>query len=199
MNRRAFDAVMATGGLVVAAVLVVAGALGLWAQSFVNDNVHSQLARQQVFFPSASGIAADHNADITKYVTPYAGQQLVNGKQAQVYADHYIANHLKAIGGGQTYAQISGKFITMKPSDPGYDAIAQERATLFQGETLRGLLLNAYAFWKIGQIAGIAAIASLIGAGVMLLLAGLGFLHLRRTAVTETMFARTLTGAHESL
>jgi hypothetical protein len=193
-----FDAVLATGGLVVAAVLIVAGALGLWAQSFVNDNVRSQLSQQQVFFPSASAIAAAHTPDITKYVTPYGGEQLLNGKQAEVYADHYIANHLKEIAGGQTYAQVSGKFVTMKPSDPDYATISQERQTLFQGETLRGLLLNAYAFWKMGEIAGIAAIASFIGAGVMLLLAGLGFLHLRRTPRDGLMFPASL-AAHETV
>lgn len=181
MNRRTFDALLATGGLLVAGVLVVAGALGLWAQSFVNSNVHSQLAQQQVFFPSQAGIAAEKNADITKYVTPYAGQQLVNGSQAQVYADHYIANHLKRVAGGQTYSQVSAKFITMKPTDPNYATISQERQTLFQGETLRGLLLNAYAFGKMGQIAGVAAIASFLSAGLMLLLAALGFAHIRRT------------------
>jgi hypothetical protein len=190
MRRKTFDALMSTGGVVVAAILIVAGALGLWAQSFVNDNVHSQLARQQVFFPSTAGIAAEHNADISKYMTPYAGQQLVNGKQAEVYADHYIGNHLKEVAGGQTYSQVSGKFITMKPSDPNYATISQQRQTLFQGETLRGLLLNAYAFWKMGQIAGIAAIVSFIGAGLMLGLALLGFLHLRRTSPEQMVLAK---------
>jgi cytochrome oxidase assembly protein ShyY1 len=52
---------------------------------------------------------------------------------------------------------------------------------MFRGETLRGLLLNAFAFWKMGQIAMIAAIAAFAGAGVLLLLSGLGFWHLRRT------------------
>ena len=52
---------------------------------------------------------------------------------------------------------------------------------MFKGETLRGLLLNAYAFATMGTIAGIAAIVSFIGAGFLLLLSLLGFLHLRRT------------------
>src|SRR5438067_12781007 len=76
MRRKTFDALLSTGGLVVAAVLIVAGALGLWAHSFVNSNVHDQLAQQKVFFPSAAGIAAQHNPEITKFVTPYAGQQV---------------------------------------------------------------------------------------------------------------------------
>jgi hypothetical protein len=69
----------------------------------------------------------------------------------------------------------------MKPTDPQYATLGQERQTLFQGETLRGLLLNAYAFGKVGRIAGIASIASFVGAAIMLVLAGLGIAHTRRT------------------
>jgi hypothetical protein len=54
--------------------------------------------------------------------------------------------------------------------------------TVFRGTTLRSMLLEAYGFWQFGQIALIAAIASLIGAALMLMLSVLGFVHLRRTA-----------------
>jgi hypothetical protein len=182
MRRRTFDALLATGGLVIAAILLIAGGLGLWAHSFANDNVKSQLSQQKVFFPDKAGIAAQKNAEITKYVTPYAGQQVVNGQQAQVFADHYINVHLSEIAGGKTYSEVSGAFLTMDPKDPNYSTVAQQRQTLFMGETLRGMLLNAYAFWKMGQIALIAGIASFIGAGLMLLLSALGFWHLRRAA-----------------
>jgi len=182
MRRQTFDALLATGGLMLALVLVVAGILGTWAHSFANNNVHDQLAQQKISFPPAAGIAAQHNAEITKFVTPYAGQQVVTGKQAEVFADHYIKVHLNEAAGGQTYSQVSTKFLTMKPTDPGYAQVAQTRQTLFMGETLRGMLLNAYAFWKMGQIAAVAALVSFIGAGVMLLLSALGFWHLRRVA-----------------
>ena len=107
----------------------------------------------------------------------YGGQQLTTGAQAEVYADHFIANHLKAIGGGKTYAQLSAEAIA-KPTDT---ALAAQVATVFKGETLRGLLLNAYAFGTMGTIAGIAAIAAFIAAAVMLILSGLGLMHARRT------------------
>jgi len=190
MRRKTFDALLSTGGLVVAAVLIVAGALGLWAHSFANSNVHDQLAQQKVFFPATAGIAAQNNAEITKYVTPYAGQQVVNGQQAEVFADHYIKVHLSGIAGGQTYSQVSAKFLTMKPTDPNYQAVAGQRQALFMGETLRGMLLNAYGFWKMGQIAFTAAIASFIGAGVMLLLSVLGFWHLRRVSPETEVFPK---------
>ena len=109
---------------------------------------------------------------------PYGGQQLTTGAQAQVYADHFIANHLKEIGGGKTYAQLSALSI----AQPGNTALAAQVATVFKGETLRGLLLNAYAFGTMGMIAGIAAIAAFIAGAVMLVLSGLGLMHARRTS-----------------
>ena len=54
MRRRTFDALLTTGGLVLAAVLVVAGVLGLWAHNFVDNQVKTQLAQQQIFFPEAA-------------------------------------------------------------------------------------------------------------------------------------------------
>ncbi len=57
---------------------------------------------------------------------------------------------------------------------PKNAALAAEVNTVFKGETLRGLLLNAYAFGTMGMIAGIAAIAALIAGAVMLVLSGLG-------------------------
>jgi hypothetical protein len=76
----------------------------------------------------------------------YGGQQLTTGAQAEVYADHFIANHLKAIGGGKTYAQLSAEAI----AQPKNAALAAQVATVFKGETLRGLLLNAYAWCTPG-------------------------------------------------
>jgi hypothetical protein len=108
----------------------------------------------------------------------YGGQQLTTGAQAEVYADHFIANHLKAIGGGKTYAQLSAEAI----AQPKNTVLAAQVATVFKGETLRGLLLNAYAFGTMGMIAGIAAIAAFIAAAVMLVLSGLGLMHARRTS-----------------
>ena len=118
---------------------------------------------------------------------PYGGQQLTTGAQAEVYADHFIANHLKAIGGGKTYAQLSAEAI----AQPTNAALAAQVDTVFKGETLRGLLLNAYAFGTMGTIAGIAAIAAFIAAAVMLVLGGLGLMHARRTSPAPTSSTAT--------
>jgi hypothetical protein len=176
MRRKTFDALLTTGGLVLAAVLLIAGGLLTWGSTFVHDQVHSQLADQKIFFPAAN---SDSLADpaVKPYLTKYAGQQLTDGDQAKAYADHFIAVHLNEMTGGQTYAQLSAQ----AQKAPGDTALAAKVNTVFKGETLRGLLLNAYAFDTMGEIAGIAAIVSFTGAAVMLVLSFLGMWHLRRT------------------
>jgi hypothetical protein len=119
----------------------------------------------------------------------YGGQLMTTGAQAQVYADHFIAVHLSEIGGGQTYSQLSAKAL----AQPKNTALAAQVQTMFRGETLRGLLLNAYAFWTIGQIMLWAAIAAFAGAGLLILLAIFGFIHLRRTAPEAEIFPQTAT------
>lgn len=175
MRRRTFDALLTTSGLLVAAVLLVAGGLLTWAHSFVNDQVTNQLSSQQIFFP-AKGSPALASPQIKPYLEQYAGQQLTNGAQAEAYANHFIAVHIAEMGGGKTYAQLSAASLA-NPSDTKLSGLV---ATVFRGETLRGLLLNAYAFWKIGQIALYAAIAAYVGAALMLMLSLLGYAHLRR-------------------
>lgn len=184
MRRRAFDVLVSTGGLLLAAILIVAGALLLWANSFVTSNVRNQLAAQKIYFPAAGTPALTANPEIRQYVTPYAGQQVLTGQQAEVFADHYIAVHLREIGGGKTYSQLSAQ----SQAQPGNAKLKATVQTLFQGETLRGLLLNAYAFGKMATIALWGAIASFIAAGMLLVLAILGFLHLRRVPDEAEMF-----------
>ncbi|MFL6078644.1 MAG: hypothetical protein ACJ714_01815, partial [Ornithinibacter sp.] len=81
---------------------------------------------------------------------------------------------------GKTYSQVSGEFIAASKADPTAQAtkdLGELRQTLFMGTTLRGMLLNAYAFATLGTIAMWAAIASFIGAAVMLTLGVLGLRH----------------------
>ncbi len=56
---------------------------------------------------------------------------------------------------------------------------------MFQGTSLRGMLLNAYGWWQMGQIALIAAIVTFVLAGVTLPLSGFGLWHYRRVPVEE--------------
>ncbi|MCW2496756.1 hypothetical protein [Jatrophihabitans sp.] len=189
MKRRTIDKLISVAGLSLAALLVIAGSLLTWANHFVEHQVKTQLSQQQIYFPpkDSAAIAAPEFAAMKKY----AGEKLTTGAQAETYADHFIANHLKVIGGGKTYAQLS----TQAQADPTNTKLAGTVETMFKGETLRGLLLNAYAFGTMGTIAGIAAIVSFVGAGVMLLLAGLGLWHSRRPSADEAVFG----GTHEAI
>jgi hypothetical protein len=175
MRRKTFDTLLTTGGLMLAIILAVAGSLLIWGHNFANSNVNQQLAEQQITFPAA-GSAALASPQIGPYLNKYAGQQLVTGQQAKAYADHFIGVHLAEMPYGGVYAKVSAAAMAA----PTNTALKAEVQTVFQGTTLRGLLLEGYAFWQMGQIALIASIASFIMAGVMLILSGLGFWHLRR-------------------
>jgi len=181
MRRKTFDVILSAGGAVLVVVLLVAGGLGLWGYNFANSNVHDQLAQQQITFPPAAAFAhAKAGTEITPSmigtVSKYAGQPLVTGQQAEVYANDFIAVHLKEIGGGKTYAELSAA----SQADPSNTKLAGQVATVFKGTTLRGLLLEAYAFSTFGEIALVASIVSFVLAGIMLLLTLLGVIHLRR-------------------
>jgi hypothetical protein len=184
MRRKTFDIIGSSVGAVLTAVLVIGAVLALWGYNFANSNVHDQLAAQQIFFPKA-GSPALASPEIGPYLNQYAGQQLTTGAQAEAYADHFIAVHLKEVADGKTYAQVSALAL----ADPTNTALQAQVNTLFKGETLRGMLLNAYAFWQLGQIALYTAIAAFAGAALMLLLTVLGFWHLRRAPTEAEVFA----------
>jgi len=183
MRRKTFDIILTSVGAVLTAVLIVGGVLLMWGYNFANSSVHDQLAAQQIYFPPA-GSQALASPQIGPYLNQYAGQQLTTGAQAEAYADHFIAVHLSEVAGGKTYAQVSALAL----ADPSNAELQAQVNTLFKGETLRGMLLNAYAFWQLGQIALYSAIAAFTGATLMLILTVLGFLHLRRVPVEQEVF-----------
>jgi hypothetical protein len=128
---------------------------------------------------------------------PFAGMQLTTGEQAMAYALHYIGVHVKGIAGGKTYSEVSGAALAASAAskaDPTNAELAAQagalmgqRTTLFMGETLKGLLGNAYAFWQLGQIAMYAMWAAIAGGVIMMILSMLGFMHLRRTPESVTV------------
>jgi len=198
MKRRTFDMLLSAGGLVVVAVLVVAGSLLTWGTRYIDSNVHSQLAAQQIYFPPSAAFAhAKAGTEITPSMIPvvsqYAGEELTTGAQAEVYADHFIAVHLSEMPYGGVYAKASAAEL----ANPKNTAVAGEVATIFKGTTLRGLLLEAYGFGQMGQIAGDAALAAFLLAGLMLALVGFGLLHYRRVSVTQELGPRSID--HETL
>ncbi len=131
--------VAALGIMIVGVIAVVGG-------NYDKKVVHDQLVPQKIFFP------ASNSPELLPGVKQYAGQQLTTGSQAKAYANNFINVHLSKIAGGQTYAQIS----TAALAAPTNAKLAEEKATLFQGETLRGLLLNAWGWSLVGTIATLA-------------------------------------------
>ena len=177
MRRRTFDALATMAGLVLAVVLAIGGGMLLWGHSVISTDVHNQLAAQKIVFPPANSApikelpAADAAA-----MNQYGGQLMTTGAQAETYADHFIAVHLKEIGGGKTYSQLSAAAMA-QPKNAG---LAAQVAAIFKGTTLRGMLLNAYGWWQMGQIMLVSAFVAFGAAGLFLILSGLGFWHLRR-------------------
>jgi hypothetical protein len=190
MSRKVFDKLTSAGGVVAVVVLLVAGGLLTWGHSFVSSNVHDQLAQQQISFPPAAAFAhAKAGTEITPSMIPsvsqYAGQQLLTGQQAEAYANHFIAVHLSEMPYGGVYSKVSAAAIAA----PTNAKLAGLKQTSFQGTTLRGLLLEAYAFSEIGAVMLVGAIASFILAAIMAALVGLGVWHAARTSEEERVLA----------
>jgi hypothetical protein len=183
MSRKIFDILTSTGGIVVVVVLVVAGGLLTWGHSFANSNVHDQLAMQQIYFPPQAAFAhpkagSEITPSMIGTVSKYAGQQLLTGPQAKTYANDFIAQHLNNMPYHGVYAKISAASMA-NPKNAELTALTN---TAFKGTTLRAMLLEAYAFWTIGQIMLWGAIASFILAAILAVLVGLGFWHAHQTA-----------------
>jgi hypothetical protein len=132
-----------------------------WGNSFIHNQIQTELTAQQIYFPAANSAAITAlPSDKQAAMNQYGGQQLTTGEQAQVYANNFIGVHLTEVAGGQTYSQMSAKAM----ANPTDQKIAGQVATLFKGETLRGLLLNAYGWWTIGTYALYAAIGLAVAA-----------------------------------
>ena len=181
MRRTTFDRLLGWVGISLGALLLAAGGLLLWGSAYVHNTVQSQLAAQQITFPPAAAFAHPKaGTEITPSMIPsvsqYAGQQLLTGQQAEAYADHFIAVHIANMAGGKTYSQLSAASL----AQPNNTTLANTVATVFKGETLRSMLLNAYGWWKVSQITYIISLAA-FGLGTLSFLAGLfGFASLRR-------------------
>lgn len=170
-QRQVIDKVLVLLGVVAAVVFVVAGAIAWKGYDFATNQVKTELTAQKIYFPEEGPAIDALPAEDAAEVKKYAGQQLVNGEQAKVYANNYINAHLKEIADGKTYAEVSNE----ARKDPTNEALKAQKASLFQGETLRGLLLSAgYSYWTMGMLAKLAALVFFAGAAVMALLVVLG-------------------------
>ena len=184
MRRKSLDQILSLTGLVVTVVLVVVGMLALWGGNFAKDSVKEQLEVQNIAFDADPASLPPELAD-------WAGVAVTDGESAKAYSD-LIAVHIAGTTGGLSYSEVSGQWFADGKPGPAADQNTPTsydiRMTAFMGESLRGLLLNAYAFWTIGSLAVTAAWVFFGMALVMLVLTILGFNHLRKTSESEAIF-----------
>jgi hypothetical protein len=164
-------------------VVVFAAAAGFlfYEGSFVTDMIKTQLVAQQISFPGTDQIKAGGALDPAKFpqeIRDQAGKQVTDGNQARIYANDFIDVHLQGVAGGLTYASIgskisavNGQLANTPKTDPNYATLQSQvatlngqRDTLFKGETLRGMLLNAYGWWTIGVYTTYAGVGLLLAA-----------------------------------
>jgi hypothetical protein len=191
--RSAFDKLISWTGLALAVVALAAGALLLWANTFIGNQVHDQLAMQDITMPSGEALSSLPKAD-QNALKPYAGSALDTGPEAKAYANHYILVHMNEASNNQTYNEVSGQYISMtdaQKASPEGQALGQLRQTLFMGNTLRGLLLYGSAFATMGTIAGYGSVIAFGGAAILLALFAFGLWHARRVEHTAERTAPT--------
>ena len=189
MDRSLVDRLVSWTGAIVAFALAALGAAAIYGGSFALDNVKDRLEPQNIAFGPAAEMTAEERAEVGEF----AGQTVDTGTEAEAYS-RYIGLHLTEIGGGKTYAELGGPLFALEAQieeaqAAGEDTAAMEdelaglqgqRDTVFKGETLRGMLLNAYGWWTVGQITFFAGIGMVIAGLVLAVLVALGFRHARK-------------------
>jgi hypothetical protein len=185
------DKLVSWTGAVLAIALIALGAAAIYGGSFAQDNVRDRLEPQHIAFGPAAEMSDVEKAE----VGDFAGQKVDTGTEAEAYS-RYIGLHLKEIGGGKTYSELGGPIFALQAqieeaTAAGEDTAAMEgelaglqgqRDTVFKGETLRSILLNAYGWWTVGTITFYAGIGMVIAGLILAVLAGLGFWHARKAA-----------------
>ena len=177
MQRKAWDRLVSSAGLVIAIVLLAMGAMAIYGGNFGRNNVRDRLTPEKVFFAPLSAMSAQEQATIGDF----AGQQVTTGPQAEAFA-RYIAGHLQEVNGGKTYSETSAA-ARAEGLPANQAAELQAKAdTLFKGETLRSIMLNAYGWWTVATIALWAGYVMVAAGIVLLILSIFGFRHATRAA-----------------
>ncbi len=179
MDRRLLDRLISWAGAIVAIALLGLGAAAIYGGSFALSNVRDRLEPQNITFPPAEAMS---DFDKAGGLTAYAGQKVDTGIEAEAFS-RYIGGHLTEVNEGATYAETSSA-ARAEGLDPKVAAELQGKAdTLFKGETLKAILLNAYGWWTVGQITMWAGIGAVIAGLFLSVLVALGFRHARKARI----------------
>lgn len=157
------NAIYSNLAVIVAVILLVVGGMALWANRFTLNMIKTELSAQKIYFPEkgSAGLDPKEFPDLQKY----AGQLVDTPEEAKAYANGFIGRHLEKVAGGKVYAEVS----TAAQKDPNNATLQKQKASLFQGETLRGILLSTgYGFGTMGKIAGVAAYTMFASSAVLL-------------------------------
>lgn len=200
MKRQTLDKFFVVGGVALTVLLAVLGFVLRSNANFANNYVHDQLGAQRITFTPTQGLAPEEQK--AKCLVSNAGKPLTTGKQAECYANRYIALHLSEVNDGKTYSETSGvaraaradattatdsKAANAKELDAKATALEEKVQTLFRGETLRGLLLTSFGFSEFGRKADQAAAVAFLAALVLLLASIAGLVHAVRTPKTAVV------------
>ena len=181
MDRKSWDKVVSGAGAVVAIALIVLGAMAVYGGNFGRENVRDRLEPQNIAFPPAEFMSEEEKAEVGQY----AGETVDTGPEAEAFS-RYIGGHLTGVNDGKTYSETSAEARALEEDDPARAELDAKVQTLFRGETLRSILLNAYGWWTVATItlwAGFVAVAAGIGLGILSIL---GFRHARKVSGTYT-------------
>lgn len=172
--------------LILAIGALVVGGMALGLGRFVQDNVRTELASQQITFTANP---TDAEQQIPGAVEN-AGKPLATGEQARIYSE-FIALHMRTAAEeagfpDATYSTLGAEQRTLRAAistatDAGDEeaitaaqdqltAVTNLRNTMLTGSTLRGTLLNAYGWDNVATGIITAGVAVMVLALVFFIL-----------------------------
>ena len=107
--------------------ILIVGVLAIVAGIYTRDVVHDQLAPQKIYFP-------EKGDELPPELNQYAGQQVDTGTRGQGLRRRLHRRPPGGIGAGKSYSEVSSEFM----KDPNNKELAQQRQTMFMGETCAG-------------------------------------------------------------
>ncbi|MGH2753908.1 MAG: hypothetical protein ACRDLB_05685 [Actinomycetota bacterium] len=174
ISRKMVDLFVSWTGAVMAVALLALGGAAIFGGSFALENVRDRLEPQNIAFPPAAAMTPAEKAE----VGDFAGRAVDTGTEAEAFS-RYIGLHLDEVNEGKTYSETSAAARAEGLSEDEAAELQGKADTLFRGETLRAILLNAYGWWIVGQIAFWAGIGAAVAGAVLALFVALGFRHAR--------------------
>jgi len=184
LDRGLIDRLISWAGAVLAVALLALGGAAIYGGNFALDNVRDRLEPQNITFPPLEAMSPEEKAELGEF----AGQKVDTGTEAEAFS-LYIGGHLAEVNDGKTYSETSSESrgyaeeVGENPTKAEAAKMAEldgKVQTLFRGETLRAILLNAYGWWTAGQITLYAGIGMVVAGAVLAVLVALGFMHARK-------------------